>query len=111
MTAWRWLLFGLGWRQPQIVLLDHGLYVDLPDSLRQSYCALWCSFLVNDMKTAVEVSQQIAGTHMLFCLLGKPSVIFNDAHNHERLADYRFLLSKSIFIDYCHRRLRMSGRY
>lgn len=60
-AAWRWLLFGLGWRQPQIVLLDHGLYVDLPEALRQNYCALWCSFLVNDMATATVVGQSIAG--------------------------------------------------
>ena len=60
-AAWRWFLFGLGWKQPQIVFLDHGLYVDLPEQLRQNYCALWCSFLVDDMQTASLVGQRIAG--------------------------------------------------
>ena len=60
-AAWSWWLFGFGWRQPQIVVLDHGLYVDLPEELRQNYCALWCSFLVNDRQTATLVSQRIAG--------------------------------------------------
>jgi hypothetical protein len=51
----------MGWKQPQIVFLDHGLYVDLPEQLRQNYCALWCAFLVNDMETASIVGQTIAG--------------------------------------------------
>ena len=43
------------------MVLDHGLYVDLPEELRQNYCALWCSFLINDRQTATLVSQRIAG--------------------------------------------------
>lgn len=43
------------------MVLDHGLYLDLPNQLRQNYCALWCSFLVNDPDTAALVGRRIAG--------------------------------------------------
>lgn len=49
------------WKQPQIVLLDHGLYLDIPDKLRQQYCQLWCSFVVYDHQTAVALGTAIAG--------------------------------------------------
>lgn len=45
----------------QIVFLDHGLYVQLPQQLRQDYCALWCAFLVDDSATAALVGGRIAG--------------------------------------------------
>jgi hypothetical protein len=35
-----WLLGG-SWQPFEVVLLDHGLYLDLPDSVREKYCALW----------------------------------------------------------------------
>ncbi len=53
------------------MLLDHGLYVDLPDSLRENYCALWWSFLVSDMTTATYVSEQLAGMLTLLNLFQK----------------------------------------
>ena len=49
------------WKQPQIVLLDHGLYLNIPDKLRQQYCQLWCSFVVYDHQTAVDLGTAIAG--------------------------------------------------
>ncbi|KAK9814217.1 hypothetical protein WJX72_002441 [[Myrmecia] bisecta] len=56
---WRWLRGGT--LEPELVLLDHGLYVTLPDELRLAYCQLWCAFVINDQKTAVEVATRIAG--------------------------------------------------
>lgn len=56
---YRW--FGGQWQEPQIVLLDHGLIVEIPDELRQQYCQLWCSFVLNDQATAQAVATQIAG--------------------------------------------------
>jgi predicted unusual protein kinase regulating ubiquinone biosynthesis (AarF/ABC1/UbiB family) len=41
---------------PQIVLLDHGTYIHLDEQLRQQYCQLWCSFVMNDTETARQVS-------------------------------------------------------
>ena len=55
----RWLRGG--WEQPQLVLLDHGLYSRLPDHLRQAYCRMWCSFVTNDVATATDVATQMAG--------------------------------------------------
>lgn len=43
------------------MLLDHGLIVEIPDTLRQQYCQLWCSFVLNDTATATAVATQIAG--------------------------------------------------
>ena len=54
-------MLGFGWREPQLVLLDHGLYLTLSEELRQKYCELWCSFLVNDREAAAAVGAQLAG--------------------------------------------------
>lgn len=69
---YRW--FGGQWQEPQLVLLDHGLIVDIPDALRQQYCQLWCSFVLNDQATAAAVATQIAGQQPL----GKQSQTFCD---------------------------------
>ena len=44
-----------------IVLLDHGYYVSLPDALRQQYCKLWCAFVLHDVEAAERVACEIAG--------------------------------------------------
>lgn len=46
---------------PQIVLLDHGLYFELPAHMRQLYCMLWCAFVLNDAATARTAGVQLAG--------------------------------------------------
>ena len=56
-----------GWVEPQLVFLDHGRYIVLPDAMRQSYCQLWCSFIANDAGTAREVATTIAGAHLRDC--------------------------------------------
>ncbi len=56
---YRWL--SGRWQEPQLVLLDHGLIVEIPDKLRQQYCQLWCSFVLNDKVMAKAVATQIAG--------------------------------------------------
>ena len=36
---YRWFGGGFGgWQEPQLVFLDHGLIVSIPDDLRQHYC-------------------------------------------------------------------------
>ena len=45
----------------EIVLLDHGWYVALPDALRRQYCRLWCAFVLRDTATAQAVAVEIAG--------------------------------------------------
>ena len=62
---YRW--FGGGWVEPQLVLLDHGLIVEIPDTLRQQYCQLWCSFILNDQDTAQAIATHIAGAPNLRC--------------------------------------------
>lgn len=49
------------WKQPQIVLLDHGLYLTIPDKLRHQYCQLWCSFVMYNHQTAIALGTAIAG--------------------------------------------------
>jgi hypothetical protein len=41
-----------------LVLLDHGLIVEIPDELRQQY---WGSFILNKKATARAIGTQIAG--------------------------------------------------
>ncbi|EFN58557.1 hypothetical protein CHLNCDRAFT_140686 [Chlorella variabilis] len=54
------LLLGGGPR-PQLVLLDHGVYVTLPDHLRRLYCQLWCAIAMGDMHTARLAATELAG--------------------------------------------------
>ncbi|ODN88455.1 Atypical/ABC1/ABC1-B protein kinase [Cryptococcus wingfieldii CBS 7118] len=35
--------------KPQIILIDHGLYIDLPRQFREDYCTLWRSLFVIDV--------------------------------------------------------------
>ncbi|UKZ94843.1 uncharacterized protein TrAFT101_009699 [Trichoderma asperellum] len=42
--------------QPQIVLIDHGLYVSLTDNLRRQYARFWKCLLMGDQKGLDEVS-------------------------------------------------------
>ncbi|KAL7934351.1 ABC1 family domain-containing protein [Trichoderma chlorosporum] len=42
--------------KPQIVLIDHGLYVSLSDKLRHQYARFWKSLLTGDQKGLDEVS-------------------------------------------------------
>ncbi|WVQ76577.1 hypothetical protein IAR50_006249 [Cryptococcus sp. DSM 104548] len=35
--------------KPQIILIDHGLYIDLPHQFREDYCTLWRSLFVLDV--------------------------------------------------------------
>ncbi|KAH6605373.1 abc1 domain-containing [Trichoderma cornu-damae] len=42
--------------KPQIVLIDHGLYVSLSDTLRRQYARFWKSLLTGDQKGLDEVS-------------------------------------------------------
>ena len=54
------------------MLLDHGLIVEIPDTLRQQYCQLWCSFIVNDQHAAKAIATSIAGepSELDSCALG-----------------------------------------
>lgn len=59
---WYSILGGCGgYQEPQLVFLDHGRYIVLPEAMRQLYCQLWCSFIANDTHTAREVATGIAG--------------------------------------------------
>lgn len=47
--------------RPQLVLLDHGHYVELPEDLRRNYCQLWAAILLGDQKTAREAAAALGG--------------------------------------------------
>ena len=51
------------WRgpRPQVVLIDHGLYFELPTDMRLLYNQLWCAFVLNDKTTATDVATALAG--------------------------------------------------
>ncbi|KAJ3161034.1 putative aarF domain-containing protein kinase 1 [Irineochytrium annulatum] len=56
-------LFGLPWRNYEIVLLDHGLYRRLPSSLRLDYAHLWDSILRGDEPGILKYSHRIFTRH------------------------------------------------
>ncbi|GAA6064589.1 hypothetical protein JCM10212_003765 [Sporobolomyces blumeae] len=41
---------------PEIVLIDHGLYVDMPLEFRHDYCRLWRSLFVGDVASIEEIA-------------------------------------------------------
>lgn len=41
---------------PEIVLIDHGLYVDMPVDFRYQYCKLWRSLFVGDVKAIEDIA-------------------------------------------------------
>ena len=43
--------------KPQIVLIDHGLYVKLSPSLRKQYCRFWKAMLTHDDSTLNEIAK------------------------------------------------------
>lgn len=47
--------------RPQLVLIDHGLYFNLPPDMRILYCMMWCAFVLNDSSTASTAAVQLAG--------------------------------------------------
>ncbi|CAG8529987.1 4566_t:CDS:2 [Ambispora gerdemannii] len=47
-------------KKPQLILLDHGLYRELSDDFRKTYCTLWKALILNDTK-ALEESAETLG--------------------------------------------------
>lgn len=44
--------------KPQVVLIDHGLYITLSDKLRQEYARFWKGLITSDVQTLDQVSQE-----------------------------------------------------
>ena len=40
------------------VIIDHGLYIDLPKSFREDYCTLWRSLFVLDVKSIENIAHR-----------------------------------------------------
>jgi aarF domain-containing kinase len=45
-------------KKPQIVLIDHGLYIPLSEEFRHDYCLLWRSLFVADLSTIERIAQK-----------------------------------------------------
>ncbi|GAA5855130.1 hypothetical protein JCM3766R1_003197, partial [Sporobolomyces carnicolor] len=43
-------------KHPEIVLIDHGLYVDMPLEFRYQYCKLWRSLFVGDVQAIEDIA-------------------------------------------------------
>jgi hypothetical protein len=54
-------LLGGGAPRPQLVLLDHGVYVELPEALRRLYCQLWGAIVLGDWPTARLAAAALGG--------------------------------------------------
>ena len=44
---------------PQLVILDHGLYVDIPPDVRRDWCLLWRSLVLGHRQVLTEVSNRL----------------------------------------------------
>ena len=42
--------------KPQVVLIDHGLYVEMSEEFRHQYCLLWRSLFVGDVKSIEDIA-------------------------------------------------------
>ncbi|KAF4386096.1 hypothetical protein F8388_016348 [Cannabis sativa] len=58
----------LGKREPQLVLLDHGLYKDLDFQTRISYASLWKALIFSDAKSIKENSVKLGAGEDLYAL-------------------------------------------
>lgn len=43
--------------KPQVILIDHGLYIPLPEKFREEYCQLWRSLFVLDVPKIEEIAK------------------------------------------------------
>jgi hypothetical protein len=47
--------------RPQLVILDHGLYITLPEHVRLNYCQLWGAFVLGDAAGAQAAAIALGG--------------------------------------------------
>ncbi|RYO83108.1 hypothetical protein DL766_004442 [Monosporascus sp. MC13-8B] len=45
----------------EVILYDHGLYRDIPESLRRSYAKMWLAVIDGDMKAMQKYTHEVAG--------------------------------------------------
>ncbi|XP_047938456.1 putative ABC1 protein At2g40090 [Salvia hispanica] len=57
-----------GKRKPQLVLLDHGLYKDLDDTMRLNYASLWKGLVFSDANAIKENSTKLGAGDDLYVL-------------------------------------------
>jgi aarF domain-containing kinase len=71
-------------RIPQIVLLDHGLYINLPEKFRRDYCRLWYAIVTSNsediQKYCKEMNAESTYTLLTAMLTLRPwhDVVSND---------------------------------
>lgn len=58
----------LGWRKPQLILLDHGLYKELDFNTRNNYAALWKALIFSDANAIKEYSKKLGAGEDLYAI-------------------------------------------
>ncbi|KAL1290293.1 hypothetical protein HN51_058740 [Arachis hypogaea] len=58
----------LGWRKPQLILLDHGLYKELDFDTRTNYASLWKALVFSDVNAIKEYSAKLGAGEDLYVL-------------------------------------------
>lgn len=74
---WLWRLITFQWRTPfQLVLLDHGRYLQMDQETRRVYCELWYSLIKGDQDRAIKAATSLChgqkGGHLLPRVLYRP---------------------------------------
>ena len=59
-SIWSWLTRGT-WQPFELVLLDHGTYLDIPDRIRVAYAQLWCALFAGDQVGGGNGGQKVTG--------------------------------------------------
>ena len=56
--------------KPQVVIIDHGLYQILTPEIKESWCKIWKSFVIQDQITLEKEIKKLGVTNVkLFCVL------------------------------------------
>lgn len=57
--------------KPEIVLLDHGLYENLPLSMRSSLCSFWEAIVLKDQSKMDKYAKElhVDGEYIIYCNL------------------------------------------
>lgn len=63
-----YFFFPVGWRKPQLILLDHGLYKELDFNMRTNYAALWKALIFADANAIKKYSAKLGAGEDLYAL-------------------------------------------
>ncbi|CAI5504134.1 unnamed protein product [Closterium sp. Naga37s-1] len=80
-----------GYVEPEVVLLDHGLYRQLPDSLRLNYAHLWKALVLADARGIMQYSIALGAGADLYAIFAATLTLRSWENIVEASSDHLFL--------------------